>query len=84
MTRAEGMGWAVVRHDAHGDHMHVATVSPSRRDAIINWLAVEKNIFTITNSTTDKEVERLWADHNGGTSFVVEVKIEAIESHEQN
>lgn len=54
-TRAEG--WAVI-NPATGS-LDVATVSPTRRSAIINWLVRERRIM-IYQHDSDEKIEALW------------------------
>ena len=46
------------------DEIDVRTVSDTRRDAIVNWLVVERSIL-VMNSTTDEQIEQLWGEHRG-------------------
>ena len=55
------------------DEIDVATISTTRRAAIVNWLVVNAGCL-ILNSTTDDEIETLWQRH-GGSAFVATVEI---------
>lgn len=48
-------GWAVYDNG----QINVATVSPKRRGAIVNWLVAERALM-IFNENTDEEIEEIW------------------------
>lgn len=51
----------------------IATVSDSKRAAMINWLVVHSQIM-ILNSHTDQDISRLWV-LNSGPAEVVNVMV---------
>ncbi len=70
-------GWAVVNDD---NALLVATVSPTRRGAIVNWLATDGG-FLVGRIATDADIEQTFEihkNHHGGARLV-EVRIEAAE-----
>jgi hypothetical protein len=48
-------GWAV----SHKDQIHLDTVAPTRRAAIINWLTTSKDIMALAQCPDDV-LEKLW------------------------
>jgi hypothetical protein len=48
-------GWAV----CHRHQIHVGTVAPTRRAAIINWLTTAKDIMALAQCPDDV-LEKLW------------------------
>ena len=42
----------------------VLTISDTRRAALVNWLVTERRCM-IMNSTTDDQIEQMWADECG-------------------
>jgi hypothetical protein len=48
-------GWAV----CHNDQIHLDTVAPTRRAAIINWLTTSKDIMALAQCP-DAVLEKLW------------------------
>ena len=48
-------GWAV----CHKNIVQVATVAPTRRAAIVNWLATDKDIMALAECPDDV-LEKLW------------------------
>jgi hypothetical protein len=48
-------GWAV----SHKDEIHLDTVAPTRRAAIINWLTTSKDIMALAQCPDDV-LEKLW------------------------
>lgn len=62
-------GWACVT----GDVIHVRTVSPTRRAAIVNFLVTERSM-AIYAFHTDGDIELWWRKYHG-RSEVVEVAI---------
>lgn len=59
-------GWAVIEDN----EIDVATISPNRRSAIVNWLIVHHGI-RLTVDTPDNEIERLWAKSHGHAKVMV-------------
>ena len=49
-------GWAV----CHRDEIHLDTVAPTRRAAIINWLTTSKDIMALAQCPDDV-LEKLWS-----------------------
>jgi hypothetical protein len=48
-------GWAVCQND----QIHLHTVAPTRRAAIINWLTTSKDIMALAQCSDDV-LEKLW------------------------
>lgn len=67
-------GWAVARDGG----VFVATVSPHRRAAIVNYLVVVHGI-SITQGWSDREIENVWESYAPQHSAsVIEVEITPI------
>lgn len=69
-----GKGYAVVSFGELG----VATVSETRRGALVNWLATRCR-WMATNQTTDDEIERRWTEWKGQDNQCVAVAIQVIQ-----
>ena len=67
-------GFAIVVND----EINIATVSKSRRAAIVNWLVIACR-QVILSTTTDEEIEKFWERHQNCASVVV-VNIELPEN----
>lgn len=63
-------GWAV----AKDGRILVKTVSPTRNDALVNWLATDGHTMVMDNAT-DQQVEGLFNQIKTGHEAVVEVEI---------
>jgi hypothetical protein len=63
-------GWAAV--DPNGEVV-IATVSPTRRAAIVNFLVARKNLM-VYSADTDEDIEVKWRDKQGKFD-VVEVLV---------
>jgi hypothetical protein len=61
---------------ADGGAINVATVSPGRVGAIVNWLVVKYGIV-LPNTVTNDIVSILW-DQMGGDAECIEVSIERL------
>ena len=66
-------GWAVIT----GDTIHVKTVSPTRRAAIVNFLVTDRSM-AIYSQHTDADIETWWKKYHGRAE-VVEVTIAVAE-----
>ena len=62
-------GWAVIT----GDQIHIRTVSPTRRGAIVNFLVTDRSM-AIYSQHTDADIEAWWKKYHS-RSEVVEVTI---------
>jgi len=58
-------GWAVIT----GDTIHVRTVSPTRRAAIVNFLVTERSM-AIHYTHTDSQIEDWWSRYHGRAEAV--------------
>jgi hypothetical protein len=58
MTDGRGYGWAIV--DESG--IRIATVGPTRRSAIVNWLVTEFS-FMIRPHHSDHAIEGMWREY---------------------
>lgn len=67
-------GWAIV---ANGE-INVATVSPTRRGALVNWLVVSARV-PVFNDHSDAQIESMWDERRfDACARVTDVQIEEL------
>jgi hypothetical protein len=70
MTTATG--WAILDNG----RINVATVSPNRRGAMVNWLLVVRQML-FANTAPDEVIEQIWWREHG-TAEIWMVRIESM------
>lgn len=68
-------GWAIIDNG----EINVATISPTRRGALVNWLVVRANVF-VRHDHTYAQIESMWDERRfDAKARVTDVQIEELQ-----